>query len=157
MLTELRPILIDLSELVFCASLFHGAFTHYVTAFPTGNGHDPETSAAVPGGGFGLMELLVLADLYNSLAEHDKAVYAIRSGCRWLQGRVDQKFWDACEDDREYDEGDWRVPGGVGREGELAPGRFPLDVNARHRLAVARIKMRETDEGMVGLVCVIKY
>lgn len=147
-LEELRPVLIDLHELALCASLFQNAFVHYSSTYPTGRGVHPETGTDVPGGGFGLMELLVLADLYNSLGEHDKAVHAIRSGCRWLQGRALQKFWDACEDDREYDVGEWRAPL-PGRDEEVVPGRYPLDVNARHRLAVARIKMHETDEGVV--------
>jgi hypothetical protein len=33
----------------------------------------------------------------------------------------------------------------------LEPGRYPLDVNARHRLAVARIKLGEIEEGKVCL------
>ena len=96
------------------------------------------------------MEILVLADLYNSTLEHDKAVRSIRRGCRWLQGRSAQKYWDSCEDDREFD-----VPvdqGGAAlvREGVLASGAYPLDINARHRLAVARIKMGDLEEGKVS-------
>jgi general transcription factor 3C polypeptide 3 (transcription factor C subunit 4) len=61
-------------------------------------------------------------------------------------------LWDSCEDDREYDETDWRP--GNGRERELAPGKYPLDVNARHRLAVARIKMGDIEE---GVVCILSF
>ncbi|KAI0315216.1 hypothetical protein OF83DRAFT_1133046 [Amylostereum chailletii] len=147
-LEEIRPILIELSDFALCAELFHKSFDHYASSFPLGHGLDPNTGAEIPGGGFGLMELLVLADLYNSMGEHDKAVHVIRSGCRWLQGRKEQKFWDACEDDREFDEKDWRAQA-VGKERELPPGLYPLDVNARHRLAVARIRMRETEEGQM--------
>ncbi|KZP20521.1 TPR-like protein [Athelia psychrophila] len=39
-----------------------------------------------------------------------------------------------------------RERGGEG-EGELVAGYFPLDVNARHRLAIARIKMGDVEEG----------
>ena len=91
------------------------------------------------------MEILVLGDLYNSLGEHDKAIETIRKGCRWLQGRAKQVFWDACEDDREFDTGD----GQRVSEGELEPGMYPLDLNARHRLAIARIKMGDNAEGKV--------
>ncbi|TFY64254.1 hypothetical protein EVJ58_g2743 [Rhodofomes roseus] len=143
-LDELRPILIDLSDLALCAVLFSEAFNHYHAAFPTGMGLDPDSGQDVPGGGFGMMHILVLADLHNSLGQYDKAVEAIRKGCRWLQGRVQQKFWDVCEDDREYYVGAESVRGG---EGELQPGGYPLDVNARHRLAVARIKMGDIEEG----------
>ncbi|KAI0372638.1 TPR-like protein [Pilatotrama ljubarskyi] len=144
-LDELRPILIELSDFALCAELFQRAFDHYYAAFPSGRGVDPETGAEVPGGGFGLMHLLVLADLYNTLGEYAKAIDTIRRGCRWLQGRAAQKFWDACEDDRE-----WDVPESTvqrGGEGEVQPGMYPLDVNARHRLAIARIKGVDIEEG----------
>lgn len=146
---ELRTILIELSDLETCATLFQQAFDHYQTVYPSGRGQDPSSSAEISGGGFSLMEILVLADLYNTLGEHERAIDVIRKGCRWLQGRGEQKYWDVCEDDREYDlrEGEGRV--GSGRDGEVAPGMYPLDVNARHRLAVARIKMGDVDEGKV--------
>ena len=146
-LEELRPILIELSDLSLCAELYEAAFAHYSATFPGGHGINPETGQEVSGGGYGLMEVLVLADLYNTMGDYDKAIRIIRCGCRWLQGRGKQKLWDSCEDDREYDETDWRP--GSGRERELAPGKYPLDVNARHRLAVARIKMGDIEEGMV--------
>ncbi|GBE87286.1 hypothetical protein SCP_1005340 [Sparassis crispa] len=132
-LDELRPILIELSDLALCASLFGDAFAHYQVTVPAGVGYDAEQQREVPGGGFGLMYLLVLADLYNTLGEYEKAVETIRNGCRWLQGRGQQKFWDVCDDDREYD----TTEGMRGAEGELQPGMYPLDVNARHRKDVA--------------------
>ncbi|KAI0333808.1 TPR-like protein [Cubamyces sp. BRFM 1775] len=144
-LDELRPILIELSDLALCAELFQGAFDHYQSVYPSGRGLDPETGEEVPGGGFGLMHLLVLADLYNTLGEYGKAIDTIRKGCRWLQGRAAQKFWDACEDDREWDVPESNVQ--RGGEGEMQPGMYPLDVNARHRLAIARIKSGDIDEG----------
>ncbi|RDX56401.1 TPR-like protein [Lentinus brumalis] len=144
-LDEIRPILIELNDLALCAQLFQTAFEHYVVEFPTGRGVDPDTGAEVPGGGFTLMHILVLADLYNTLGEYARAADTIRKGCRWLQGRAAQKFWDACEDDRE-----WDVPeSGLvrGGDGEVQPGMYPLDVNARHRLAIARIKAGDVEEG----------
>lgn len=150
-LGELRTILIELSDLPTCAVLFQQAFNHYQSTYPSGRGLDAATRAEIIGGGFGLMEILVLADLYNTLGEHERAIDVIRKGCRWLQGRRDQKYWDLCADDREYDmpEGQQRI-GGTGEDGEVEPGRYPLDINARHRLAVARIKMGEVEEGKVG-------
>ncbi|RPD58991.1 TPR-like protein [Lentinus tigrinus ALCF2SS1-7] len=145
LLNEIRPILIELNDLALCAQLFQTAFEHYIVEFPTGRGVDPDNGAEVPGGGFMLMQILVLADLYNTLGEYARAVDTIRKGCRWLQGRAAQKFWDACEDDRE-----WDVPGIAvvrGTDGEVQPGMYPLDVNARHRLAIARIKAGDIEEG----------
>lgn len=104
------------------------------------------------------MQLLVLADLYNALNEPVNAVDAVRSGTRWLQGRGSQKFWDACEDDREYDlppgSMDETIQLSVSREGEPQPGMYALDVNARHRLAIARIKSGDVEEGKVSVICV---
>jgi general transcription factor 3C polypeptide 3 (transcription factor C subunit 4) len=139
-LDELRPILIEMSELALCASLFEAAFEHYQRVHPAG------VPPAGSGAGFDALQLLVLADLDNALGVAPAAVYAVRAGTRWLQGRGAQKFWDACEDDREYDVAG--VP--LAREGELRPGMYPLDVNTRHRLAIARIKNGDFDEGKVG-------
>lgn len=130
-----------------------------------------------------MLNLLVLADLYNTLGEYDNAVRVIKSGIRWLQGRGDQRYWDLLEDDREYDpEGFNRVAsvaantihdsasslaanvptagpsnaaGGIVGTVEIQSGYFPLDVNARHRLAVARIKMGEIDEGVVRFIILL--
>ena len=101
--------------------------------------------------GFGLMEMLVLADLYNILEKYDQAIRIIRQGCRWMQGRAAQKFWDTLDDDREWDMpvGATGEGGRVIAEGELHPGMYILDVNARHRLAIARIKMGDLSEGKV--------
>lgn len=151
-MAELRPILIELSDLKTCSSLFQDAFDHYQAEFPLGQ--VPPTQQAADGSvvGFDLMEILVLADLYNTTGKYDKAVETIRRGCRWLQGRAAQKFWDAIEDDRE-----WDVPSGPSGEsirqvgdGEVQPGMYPLDINARHRLAIARIKMGDMGDGKVG-------
>lgn len=146
-LDELRPILIEMSDLVLCARLFQGAFEHHIATFPSGCGMDPQTGADVPGGGFTLMHVLVLADLYNTLSDYTHAIETIKKGCRWLQGRSAQKGWDMCDDDREWDVPDSGVKRGAG--GEVEPGMYPLDVNARHRLAIARIKGGDIEEGKV--------
>jgi general transcription factor 3C polypeptide 3 (transcription factor C subunit 4) len=99
------------------------------------------------------MEVLVLADLYNTLGEYENAVGVIRGGVRWLQGRREQAYWDKSVDDREFDlpegEGGVRRPVGTGANGDVPSGMFPLDINARHRLAVARIKMGDVEEAKV--------
>jgi general transcription factor 3C polypeptide 3 (transcription factor C subunit 4) len=99
--------------------------------------------------GFTRIDLLLLADLYNVLGEHGRAIETIRRGTRWLQGRAEQKYWDLCEDDREYDPEDW-PPRPIPAEGTtMQAGNHPLDANSRHRLAVARIKMGDVEEGKV--------
>ena len=104
----------------------------------------------IPGGGFSRMDLLLLADLYNVLGQYERAIETIRKGTRWLQGRADQNYWDLCEDDREYDHGDWPARSNFGEGGSVQAGNFELDPNARHRLAVARIKMGDVEEGKVS-------
>ena len=60
-----------------------------------------------------------------------------------------------CEDDGEYDKD--RRPGrsAVGEGGGIRAGGVELDANARHRLAVARIKIGEIEEGKVTLALLV--
>ncbi|KAF8957215.1 hypothetical protein BDZ97DRAFT_1924824 [Flammula alnicola] len=146
-LRELHTILVELSDLPTCATLLQEALDHYMKIYPSGQGQDAMSGLVVVGGGFTKMDLLLLADLYNVLGEHGRAVEAIRRGTRWLQGRADQKYWDLCEDDREYDPEDWPPRAGAGEEGAVQAGHHELDANSRHRLAVARIKMGDVEEG----------
>ncbi|PPQ91090.1 hypothetical protein CVT25_013128 [Psilocybe cyanescens] len=140
-LRELHTILVELSDFSTCASLLQDALDYYMQTCPSGHGE------GISGGGFSKMDLLLLADLYNVMGEHGQAVETIRRGTRWQQGRLDQKYWDLCEDDREYDMEGW-PPRTVSDEGGAVPaGNYELDPNARHRLAVARIKMGDVDEG----------
>ncbi|KAG1738029.1 hypothetical protein EDB19DRAFT_1895731 [Suillus lakei] len=150
-LAELRPILIEVSDLPLCASLYQAALEHYQTVQPLGPAQPIDVSLAdqpPPNQIFGFIDLLVLADLYNTMAEYDHAIQIIRKGCRWLQGRASQRFWDGCVDDREYDlPREDRGNVNIERSGDVQPGHYPLDVNARHRLAIARIKLGEVEEG----------
>ncbi|KAF7297042.1 TPR-like protein [Mycena indigotica] len=151
----LRPILISLSDLQKCASLYNDAFDHHRLLFPSGNGpstsssEDVKPSQHVPGGGFGEMEVLVLADLFNELGEHERAIETVRRGIRWLQGRGEDNWWDLCTDDREYDPTGPVVNRVLDAINDVRPGFHPLNVNARHRLAVARLKIGDLEEGQV--------
>ncbi|KAL1761213.1 hypothetical protein FB107DRAFT_255088 [Schizophyllum commune] len=139
-LAALRPVLVELGDLAACAKFYETAWKHHQEAFPTGQaGAD---GAVNP---FGVLEILVLADLHSALGAHQRAIHVVKTGMRWLQGRGTQAYWDAVPDDREYD-----LPITVPRplnEGDIPPGYFPLDLNARQRLAVARIRMGDTEEG----------
>lgn len=139
-LRELHTTLVELNELSTCATLLQAALDHYMSMEPSAGDAD----------GVGRMDLLLLADLYNVLGEHQRAIQVIRHGTRWLQGRMDQKFWDICDDDREYDLGGWLERPSIGEGNIQVPsGHYELDANARHRLAVARIKMGDAEEGRV--------
>ncbi|KAL5520201.1 hypothetical protein ACEPAG_9414 [Sanghuangporus baumii] len=161
-LAELRHILIETSDLRLCAKLYQDAFDHFTTTYPGGKVPEPVSKVIDPAltstadvisgtpqafsGEFGLMDILVLADLYNSLDWYDRCIRTIRSGCRWLQGRSKQKYWDTCPDDREFD-----VEGFVRSDDEdnlaIKQGFYPLDINARHRLTIARLKLGDFAEG----------
>ena len=75
-----------------------------------GVGVDPNAGQEIPGGGFDLMYVLALVDPYNPIKKYHNAVTTVRRGSRW-QGS--QSYWDAYEDDREFDivveNGAWRI------------------------------------------------
>lgn len=160
-LTELRHILVEAEDFSECAKLYQQAFDHYTSKDGPTNLQgliDPslmqegENRSSTSSGEFTLMEILVLADLYVSLRAYDKVIKTVRAGCRWLQGRGRQKFWDTCPDDREYDLEGWvRESGDTERAGAagIRQGFYPLDVNARHRLGIARLRMGDLQEGRV--------
>jgi len=137
-LRELHITLVELNELGPCATLLQAALDHHITTYPSGK------ESNVTG-----MDLLLLSDLYNMLSEYQNAVHVIRRGTRWLQGRVSQKIWDMCDDDREYDVEGWPPRPNTSEGIQMASGHYELDTNPRHRLAVARIKMGDTEEGKV--------
>ncbi|KAF7361060.1 TPR-like protein [Mycena sanguinolenta] len=158
-LGELRIVLIELHDLSTAAAYFQAAFDHYRTTFPSGSGPDRSSGLVVPGAGFGLLELLALADLYNTVGEHERAIDVIRKGMRWLQGRAAESFWDLCADDREYDCENADV---VRESAEddyddelVEAGCYELDVNARQRLAIARIKLGDIEEGKIHAAIVL--
>ncbi|KAF8209519.1 hypothetical protein K438DRAFT_1904162 [Mycena galopus ATCC 62051] len=169
-LSELRKVLVDLNDLSTCAALFQAAFDHYRTALPSGSVFNPKLEpggqsdiapeAEAPTPRFGLLEILVLADLYNTLGEHERAIDVIRKGARWLQGRADQKYWDICADDREFDcddvDGNFVITRGADEDADdLDAGYYELDINARQRLAIARIKLGEVEEGKMHTAIIL--
>ena len=54
---------------------------------------------------------------------------------------------NSCDDDRKFD----IVDGAVTRSGTVAPGMHEPNINARHQLAVFRIKMGDIEERLVWL------
>ncbi|KAL1658648.1 hypothetical protein GGF50DRAFT_92491, partial [Schizophyllum commune] len=79
-LAALRPLLVELGDLAACAEFHQTAWKHYQEAFPTGQaGAD---GAVNP---FGVLEILVLADLHSALGAHQRAIHVVKTGMRWLQ------------------------------------------------------------------------
>lgn len=144
---ELRPVLVELSEIPFGLELYQNAFDFYQTNYPSGKALD-STGNEIPGGGFNQMHIIVLADFYNSVHNPEKAIHTVRRGTRWLQGRMDQRFWDNEGDDREFD-----TPGYIRQDNSdiLDKVSYPLDINLRHRLAIARFMLGDHEEGKVNI------
>lgn len=144
-LEELRPVLVELSEVPFGLELYQKAFDFYQTSYPNGKAIDA-SGVEIPGGGFNEIHIIILADFYNSVHNPEKTIHTVRRGARWLQGRLDQRFWDNEGDDREFD-----FPG-YPRQDKTAlinDVSYPLDINLRHRLAIARFMLGDHEEGKV--------
>lgn len=147
-LEDLRPILVESNEIKLGIKYYEVAFQYYMKQFPSGKYFESDGTEIV-GGGFTDMQVIVLADFYNSVGDPEAAIRTIRKGARWLQGRGDQRWRDAEVDDREFDEEGFR------RSDNTVAGTtrasFPLDVNLRHRLAVARLVLGDHEEGLVSI------
>lgn len=144
-LEELRPILVELSDIPRGIQLYQEAFEYYQALHPSGTAQGASGNV-IAGGGFGDMQLIVLADFYNSVGDPERAVTTIRRGARWLQGRSDQRHWENEVDDREYDVEGFTRSSQDATESEHS---YPLDINFRHRLAVARLMLGDHEEGKV--------
>ena len=167
-LAELRHVLVEQGDLLLCAKMYQDAFDYFTSVNPLEtipsaslDAIDPTIATSrisvhfqAPTGSLTLMDILVLADLYNSLGVFEKAIKTVRSGCRWLQGRGKQSYWDRCQDDREYDLQDY-IREEDQEEGEdvnvAKQGFYPLEINARHRLAIARLRSGDINEGQVHI------
>lgn len=137
MLAQLRDLLVQSGDLARAAELYSAAFKHHTSsiarpAIPSIQNDiiiDPllaSMAATVPTiemGNFGTREVATLADLLSGLGEHARAVEVVICGAGWL-GQVPQVADD-------YN---------LGRN---------LDVNLRMRLAVAKLRLGETDAGKV--------
>lgn len=130
---------------------------------PTIDGHlDPALTASAAGeaptlsiapavNNFQISELVTLADLLLLLRKPLDTVTVLRQTARWLDGRASEDFWDAVNDDREFD-GDIdpiirkeRDGEGYGRQVETAQPHT-LDPEVRLRLGKARMMLGDVNE-----------
>jgi len=114
---------------------------------------NPEGSDTIVEPTFQDYHVVALADLLIAVGKYEQAIKTIRNGARWLQGRRHEIQYESAPDDREFD------ANGIARINEdrlLAGGGVKsashhIDVNMRHRLARARIKNGDIQEGRVRL------
>ncbi|SNX81647.1 related to transcription factor TFIIIC subunit [Melanopsichium pennsylvanicum] len=100
---------------------------------------------------FQISEVVTLADLLLLTRKPLETIQVLRQTARWLDGRANEDFWDAVNDDREFD-GDIdpmirkeRDQEGYGRQVETAEPHT-LDPEVRLRLGKARMMLGDVAE-----------
>ncbi|KAH7103837.1 TPR-like protein [Auriculariales sp. MPI-PUGE-AT-0066] len=148
---ELQGVLRALGDTGLLITILERAMHLLQLAYPTGRAPSIDGSY-VAGGGFGENAVAILADFCNEIGDFDKSIHIVRSGTRWLQGRLEQRFWDGMLDDHEFD------GPGMARFEAAGPGApfNHLSLNLRQRLAVSRIRLGETDEGRAHAALVLQ-
>ncbi|KAJ1030337.1 hypothetical protein NDA16_001247 [Ustilago loliicola] len=114
-------------------------------------GQASATASAPATNTFQISELVTLADLLLLLRKPMETVTTLRQTARWLDGRASEDYWDAVNDDREFD-GDIdphirkeRDQEGYGRQVETAEPHM-LDPEVRLRLGKARMMLGDVTE-----------
>lgn len=101
-LEQLHDLLVQLQEVPRLIQIYQAAFEYYQRTQPHPSGvPNPDLG---PNSTFGARQILALADLYMSVMDYDMVIKTIRSGARWLDGRIHERNWDHLEDDREFDQ-----------------------------------------------------
>lgn len=108
-------------------------------------------------------ELVVLADLYAADSRWRRLPLVVSKIARWIRGRAAETFWDACVDDREWDDDntrrqqvrDFRSVAGAYREDDGASSEshdflsaYSLPVILHVYLGWARCKSGHVTEGL---------
>ncbi|KLT39056.1 TPR-like protein [Cutaneotrichosporon oleaginosum] len=138
MLMEVHPFILELHQWGLGATVFGDAFVYHYATFADSS--DPDNT----------MKIEHVVEYVNYLiksGETESAIDVIHRGQRWLQGRKLEKAWDAVEDDSEYapkrlggEDGD-----GSDEETNNINGGNELDVQLRHLLAIARLRLGQTE------------
>lgn len=144
LLNDFLPLLSESPHYIHGAQIYRDAFDWHVEHFD-----GPADVHARPDGvnTMDLEHIIRLIDLTNKCEQLEEALLVLRRGQRWLQGRKEQRQFDAFDDDREYDPEEHSRGEEEGQE--LA--RFPLEIDLRHRLALIRTRMGDDDEADVSV------
>ncbi|WVQ83249.1 hypothetical protein IAT38_005388 [Cryptococcus sp. DSM 104549] len=143
-LISYHPLLLASSLRFEAATHLRTAFDYHIASYPTPA--SPPTLPGAPAQPMTSDNILLLVDDYLAEQAYERAVEVLRKGQRWLQGRGAQTYWDAYEDDREYD-----PPGTerVGEEGTFANEGTGMDTAMRLRLALARIHLGDEEDANI--------
>ena len=147
---EISKIHIMNNDIPQAISIFSTAFNSYLCR--------PYSEIADVEGSFGYSEINMLAELYMLQNDYQKAIDAIKKAVRWIQGREKETWWDAFDDDREYEEGEGERGVGTNRRSEFTDvnsvrggggSNVPLPDELRVKLAQCRILLDQAEEGKV--------
>jgi general transcription factor 3C polypeptide 3 (transcription factor C subunit 4) len=98
---------------------------------------------------FGWSELNILVELYMMNQQWEGAISTLKNTSRWLCGRVEEKYWEGVEDDREWDATDRRrrtIREFISARFEQEAYVLPLEL--RIKLGVCRMKTGNKAEAM---------
>lgn len=137
---DFQPLLLEVKQSAFASQIFRSAFDYHIERFSSPEDQRPDEPNTLA-----LEHVVILADMLLASDDLEEALVVIRRGQRWLQGRREQRSWDANEDDREYD------PEGLdrGEQTEQAES-YPLEIPLRHRLALVRLRLGDDEEALVS-------
>jgi general transcription factor 3C polypeptide 3 (transcription factor C subunit 4) len=135
MLMEVHPIIMQTKQYAFGATAFGEAFTYHFATFEKPEDQEEENTMTIE-------HIVIYVDYLLKSGDPESAVGVIHRGQRWLQGRKNEKGWDAMDDDSEYQ------PKDADEEDETSGG-YDLDNQLRYRLAVARLRLGQDDEALV--------
>ncbi|EPQ28789.1 uncharacterized protein PFL1_03592 [Pseudozyma flocculosa PF-1] len=148
---ELVPVLVGLKSYGRAIAVMEEFLEHSKATYPDPTVLDDDPDAPV--NQFNVAEIVTLADLLLMDRKPVETIAVVRQTVRWLHGRASETFWDAVDDDREFDEdrndefSQSRQQGGYGRMVEMAPPH-PIDPEIRLRLGKARMMINDVDEAM---------
>lgn len=143
-LRTLVPILLQLKEKEKAYQLLQNAFQHAQKHY----------SAGPVDGALEVQDLCLLTDLMKGRNSWHDIMDTLKTGARWLQGRLEQgQIWMRFRDDREFDTERKTRPGWDKEEQLIVLENLPvyyLEPELRATLLIGRLAVKEMDEAKVG-------
>lgn len=105
--------------------------------------------------------LNVLAELLFEQKLYSQAIRVIRNGARFILGRADETFWNAEDDDSEFDSRRLYKKTAKINEKLSSPDRYELPIDIRTWLMACRLKLLKRnpsgiDDALVHLDCLLR-
>ena len=140
-LQELCPLLLHLGEYRDAKKVLSQGWDYYRETFPLPT---PEQTKEM----MNVEHFRWLVNIHIYLRNWDEVIQLSKECTRWLQGRLNETFWDLLEDDREYDmERNLRS---TENRIEVGLGVNTIDPELRLALGQARLEKGHKDEANVS-------